>query len=448
MKTQGKIALLICGVSALILTCCSKGHLEKRVQEPEAPSCEMKGQVKQVIQTDHTVQPDFDIEQLVDYQMKVESLKLRVEREGEEPDEDFYYDMPWAERYFNEEDDMKNYAYTLERFDKDGYTLVYGTYNDPDHMGFKQVHAWDDHHRLLKEENYKYNEWSSGTTYEYNEDGFITRSLFRTAEGTKEETRYTYDELNYLLYYEEYRQDTFYSRMTHTYDAYGNTLTEQSTGGWDCKWEYDYLYGKGKQRDLMTEQAYYSPSDRLVNRYVSSYSDDLSERDEYQMNEHGDTTAHHHYRFDDQMRLLSDVCVIYPEGGYTLRIEYDERGNMILNEHEGWQPHSYYGERVTYDEANRETERTTFNSYEGPLNKRTVTSYDEQGNMIQAETFLSVKTDESLELREERLAMREVWQYDAQGNWINHETYYFTVDQSAADKGHLIGKETREIEYY
>ena len=146
------------------------------------------------------------------------------------------------------------------------------------------------------------------------------------------------------------------------------------------------------------------------------------------------------------MRLLSDVCTLFPEGGYTLRIEYDERGNMILNENEAWQPHSYHLETVVYDDQNRETERTDFNTNNGSLAKRTVTSYDQQGHMIHAETFLSVKTDEGM--TPERLSVRETWQYDAQGNWINHETYYFTVDQSAADKGHLIGKETREIEYY
>ena len=457
MKNQCKLLFFLCCVPALMLTDCSKGQLKKQVQEPEAPNCELEGQVKQMIETDHTLltpdlfafnQADFPIEQLVDYQYQKMAAQIYNEAEGvdEEDEDDFYYYMPWAERYFNGEDEMETFAYTLENYDKDGYLLFYGTYNDPNQMGYKQIFTRDENHRLLKEENYKRDVLVFSGEFQYNEDGFITRSLCRTDEGTKEKTLYTYDELNYLMYYEVFRNDTFYSRLTQTYDQYGNTLTEQSTGSWDCKWEYKYLYGRGKKRDLITEETYYSPCDQLVNRYINHYSDDLSERDEYQLNERGDTTSHHHYRFDDQMRLLSDVCTLFPEGGYTLRIEYDERGNMILNENEAWQPHSYHLETVVYDDQNRETERTDFNTNNGPLAKRTVTSYDQQGHMIQAETFLSVKTDEGM--TPERLSVRETWQYDAQGNWINHETYYFTVDQSAADKGHLIGKETREIEYY
>lgn len=459
MEKQGKKALFVC-CAVIVLVACSEGKLVKQEAAPETPHSEYNGHVKQVIEIDHSLltpelfaitQEDFDLEALVDYQCQELAAEIRTEKEAEELEDDedafeFYYDMPWAERFFNDEDDAADYAYSIERFDKDGFLTFYGSYRSPQHWSFKQVYTRDENHRTIKEEFFNDEVWSSTNEFQYNADGFVTRSFFSTADGTKIETRYTYDELNYLTAQEEYRKDTFYNRTVFAYDQFGNKLSEQSSGSWDCKWEYDYLYGKGKKRDLLTEIAYYSPSSQLENRYTYRYSKDLSELDEYQINGQGDTVARHHYCLDDQMRQLCDQCTLFPEGGYASSVEYDDRGNMISNENEGSEPWNYFAETVRYDDANREIERTTFNTYNGPLNTRTVTSYDAQGNKIKAESYLSVLTDEGL--TEEQLATREIWEYDAQGNWINQETYYFSVDQTAADKGHLVDKKTREIEYY
>ena len=453
-----KYVLVILAVAMATLVGCDKRDMQTpEPQQSGWEANELQGRVKRVVETDCTIttpelfgycRDGFRNEDLIDYKYQLIASRLRYgyAPDSEEIPEDFYHESSWS-RYYDVSYQAENLPFTVMCFNENGDMTHIIKYREDSYYDRQTVCEFDDRHHAISERSYSGELLESEYEYEYNADGFSVGWKYSTADG--EEASYVthYDKKNYPTYGENYRGDTLDYRMTYSYDRYGNVVRETAEGSWEGVWEYDYLYGKGDKRDLVTRQAYYSPKDNLVSVNITEYNDDLTEKYCWGLNHDGDTTEFSRYRIDSKMRDTYIACSRFDEdgneiGGYVATTEYDERDNMIFYEYTGSVLWDYYLCINTFDEKNRLAEELRYSMFSGPLRTRIATTYGANGKRSMSETYMQVSGAEFS--NEERLALREIWNYDSCDNWIRHERRYLTLDGREL----LMALETREIEYY
>lgn len=459
--------IVFLAMACVALVACNKGNEDPRekrtmpADDPHTVAMELSGQVKSVTETDHgLLSPElfyyssdsFDPAELNDYIVRAAAYEYRVVDEEADPeDNEFFYELPFSERYYNAEDHEFNLPYTKYIFDKDGYETEQLQYRDPTKPVIRTVYTRDEKHRETRSEFFRNGVLDNMLAHEYNADGFITKYVYWTrdngyGEESESVTTYYYDDKNYTLYEEEFKNDTFASKTVYAYDQYGNELEETHTGEWDAKWAYDYLYGEGENRDRMTMLAFYSPHDKLETVRYYTFTEDMSGQYEADLNGEGDTTAVHFYRFDDKTRITHEECTIFGRNGekdfrYTDDSEIDENDNMTFYSHTSTRPGDVYSVVYKYDDKQRIVEVVNCNQYDGPLQIRTVTTYGANGKVVREDTYVGVLHPDCNV--PEMPAASDIWTYDEHDNWIKKETYYYIGKQPQ-----LFGLITREIEYY
>jgi|GEM_PF-1987149 len=393
------------------------------------------------------------------------------EAEGEESEEDLYYDEPDLELYYRYTSAEEETPLIHMWFDEKGdYTEVRYYANEGSAVR-KEIYKYDDDHRMLSQQI-------------FDEDGKISLS-----------NKMEYDSLGNEIYNESFAMgynDGEVQKTRSTYNQQGNLLNAVTTvlGKQVSLREYKYddkgniVYNHSEGRGYsFTQLSEYNAEGKVVKETQLKLDGSVQNITTYKYDNLGNNVERTMTSFLDKPEgeELSRVLMQYDKQGNCIksenyykgklemidRCQFDSRGLVIFSSNEYYTDYESYSDTTStlsmykYNKNGDCVESIFQSSERGNVRIRTTSEYTSDGLLREQRTYETSQLEEQFcgkGKAPERLVERLVYTYDSHGNWIKQE-YFNTIiadEDFTKAKGETrdkyeelsTGVVTRRIDYY